>query len=1148
MKFDDIPAEILTIRVKQPDNAVEGLQGRAVLSIETSAARPDDFDLRLKDSLLCVRTFAAIDTRRLNAELASGRAMLARLVNPAADGSMELQIAFFSGGCLEMGEVDIGVDEYVETKINEITGRKGQTKGERLYRLLDEHCCFRQDDSSFFFLIAGPAIDEALKPEPARNKTTSDSDAHLAQDPEIANEDDTAISNAALSQDKQPTRSNSFCVTGDGIRFVATQTSLPEGKSIFLTTRMTKARGRTDRALRLVKGTLRFTDWSQTGQISVFAKAQLTELTRDDVSYLKKWDEFGDLEGELLLKRARTVGALQFSDMAEKRDGTVSVRISQACETALKALEQGLVPEVKLIEELPDYLRDISLRFKDFASGIERTVEKEKLLQQEERKKANTHFKVIAFDKESKILTLETETLPRPLGLFILSLAGEITQIKRRLSARHSISEGRAANPQLGLLVEEKGRIAPARKPPSIAPLTAFVRRKVFKEDPTPKQLDAISCALETPDIALIQGPPGTGKTTVIAAILERLNEMADKRGASIKGQVLLTGFQHDAVENMIDRLSLNGLPVPKFGTRSNTPLDELSAFEKRMDEWCAKLATELRERNPQIAEIEQESQIKLLCLHYIQTPTRALGADLAEKIASLGILVLGEHAARQAVNLLNRMRQEEKLNDSSGQWLDVVRRIRCRSESFADDGPERSADALDDLRDMLEQADKDLLDNASLWRSEDGPPPFLEALANLKRRLLVRFTTPPVFRVEKRNDAVVALAELAIKRIKAVGHTARDKRSAALAEFLAELDSNPYAMLEAVSDYSFAFAATCQQSVNGKMQKQKGIKGDDDNDNQQRLEYEYVIVDEAARVSPRDLMVPMAQGKRIILVGDHRQLPHIIDEEVAGQMETGETGPSESEWLKRSMFQYLFSERLKTLEDNDKITRRVTLNKQYRMHPTLGDFISRNFYEHFDPSEKFESGRPASDFVHALPGTDGKPAVWLEVPVEKGKHLRRDTSWIRPAEATVISRQLRTWMDCDAGKDLSFGVISFYKAQSELIREQLGALAQNEKRLRIGTVDSFQGMEFDVVFLSTVRTKPRDWRTSQESNEKQARSLFGHLCLYNRLNVSMSRQKKLLVVVGDSGLLHGQLAAEHIPGLVDFHHLCQEQGVILQC
>jgi superfamily I DNA and/or RNA helicase len=102
--------------------------------------------------------------------------------------------------------------------------------------------------------------------------------------------------------------------------------------------------------------------------------------------------------------------------------------------------------------------------------------------------------------------------------------------------------------------------------------------------------------------------------------------------------------------------------------------------------------------------------------------------------------------------------------------------------------------------------------------------------------------------------------------------------------------------MIDAVSDYSFAFAATCQQSVNKLMQRQKGITESNDD---QKIEYEYVIVDEAARVSPRDLMIPMAQGKRIVLVGDHRQLPHIIDDEVARQMEEGETGEEESDWLK---------------------------------------------------------------------------------------------------------------------------------------------------------------------------------------------------------------------------------------------------------
>ena len=57
------------------------------------------------------------------------------------------------------------------------------------------------------------------------------------------------------------------------------------------------------------------------------------------------------------------------------------------------------------------------------------------------------------------------------------------------------------------------------------------------------------------------------------------------------------------------------------------------------------------------------------------------------------------------------------------------------------------------------------------------------------------------------------------IKRMKAAGYSAKDRKSAALAEFLAELESNPYGMMNAVSDYSFAFAATCQQSVNRGMQ-----------------------------------------------------------------------------------------------------------------------------------------------------------------------------------------------------------------------------------------------------------------------------------------------------------------------------------------
>lgn len=82
MKFQDIPADILTLRVKPTGNAV-ALREQPVLSVEADPSRPDQFDIRLRDALVSVRPVADNDVSRLNAELASGRALLAQLDNPA---------------------------------------------------------------------------------------------------------------------------------------------------------------------------------------------------------------------------------------------------------------------------------------------------------------------------------------------------------------------------------------------------------------------------------------------------------------------------------------------------------------------------------------------------------------------------------------------------------------------------------------------------------------------------------------------------------------------------------------------------------------------------------------------------------------------------------------------------------------------------------------------------------------------------------------------------------------------------------------------------------------------------------------------------------------------------------------------------------
>ena len=94
--------------------------------------------------------------------------------------------------------------------------------------------------------------------------------------------------------------------------------------------------------------------------------------------------------------------------------------------------------------------------------------------------------------------------------------------------------------------------------------------------------------------------------------------------------------------------------------------------------------------------------------------------------------------------------------------------------------------------------------------------------------------------------------------------------------------------MERSLEHYLFVYSATTQQSEGVEIKEAKGINKYSD----EHPEYETVIVDEAARVSPADLMIPLAQAKkRIILVGDHRQLPHIYDEEVFESMkENGET------------------------------------------------------------------------------------------------------------------------------------------------------------------------------------------------------------------------------------------------------------------
>jgi len=150
---------------------------------------------------------------------------------------------------------------------------------------------------------------------------------------------------------------------------------------------------------------------------------------------------------------------------------------------------------------------------------------------------------------------------PPSAGVIRPSMAMEKSRLQKRNQALQIVETATANLPYLGLILEGKP-FAPAT-PYKNKPLTKAVR-KMFGGTPTLAQEKALRIALTTPDIALIQGPPGTGKTRVIQALLTMLNEGREP-GVALD-TVLVTSFQHEAVDNAIAGMNVTGLPVDRIG------------------------------------------------------------------------------------------------------------------------------------------------------------------------------------------------------------------------------------------------------------------------------------------------------------------------------------------------------------------------------------------------------------------------------------------------------------------------------------------------------------------------------------------------------------------------------------------------------
>jgi superfamily I DNA and/or RNA helicase len=271
---------------------------------------------------------------------------------------------------------------------------------------------------------------------------------------------------------------------------------------------------------------------------------------------------------------------------------------------------------------------------------------------------------------------------------------------------------------------------------------------------------------------------------------------------------------------------------------------------------------------------------------------------------------------------------------------------------------------------------------------------------------------------------------------------------------------------------------------------------------------YDWVIIDEAARCNPSELAVSMQVGKNILLVGDHKQLPPMIDDLVLERTSRKlNILPSE---LKKSEFQRL-------MESNFGKTYGCGLNKQYRMCEPIANMISDVFYK--EDGIKLVTMRHADhDFIDAVPDFLAKTVTWIDTAVVDQEAFHRkdnSNSLYNPYEANIVIKVLNQLYDSDLFMNLmderSFneppiGVICPYAAQKKQINMEIMKKAWPStftRLLKIDTVDSYQGKENEIIIVSLTRN---DRKITQ-----------GFLKYPERINVSLSRARERLVVIGAS-------------------------------
>ena len=272
-------------------------------------------------------------------------------------------------------------------------------------------------------------------------------------------------------------------------------------------------------------------------------------------------------------------------------------------------------------------------------------------------------------------------------------------------------------------------------------------------------------------------------------------------------------------------------------------------------------------------------------------------------------------------------------------------------------------------------------------------------------------------------------------------------------------------------------------------------------------FEFDYVIMDESGKATTAEALIPTVLAEKLILVGDHRQLRPMLtaNREVEKWLrEKFKTNTDEFDsWDDYFNRPSLFEQVITKIDDDFK----SQLEECRRSSKDQVLLTSKCFYEPFGDEPIKPVERP-QDKEHNLDLKIDSSLVFVDIGNSYKSEIDGNGSSRNKLSAELIPELLNGLDRSDKVKNYTIGVITGYSAQvreiRKVVRNKVDYRKLNNVRSNnvvISVVDKFQGLEKDIIIFDLVRSQQQT---------------LGFLSNANRINVALSRQKKLLIIVGN--------------------------------